>query len=179
MHETAAEYWSYLEGVETPEQYDCFATYRDMGPRRTIAKAARVHRRPAAALHTWAHHCSWADRARAFDEEQARVRDALLVERRTVVNAAWADRRALLLDGLEAIAETGIEQLFYNLNNGRASLRPNELRLLIETLAKYQNLANGDATEKIDFGLDYSKLTDEDMAKLEEAARLQELAKNT
>jgi hypothetical protein len=173
----AAAYWDFIEGVETPEQYDAFASFRDMGPRRTVRAVALLHQRSEAWCHAAAQQCSWHDRVHDFDVEQQRVRDAMLTERRTAVNAAWAERRAVLFDAVEDVAALGVEQLLFNLRTKRAALRPNELRLIIETLTKWQNLANGDATEKVDFGLDYSKLTDEEIAKLEEAARLQELAK--
>lgn len=172
-----AEYWNYIDGAETPEQYSCFASYRDMGARRTIRAVALLHERSDSLLHRWAGAGSWVDRAKTYDLEQLKVRDALVAERRNAANNAWADRRAELLEAVEDITMQGLEKLAHNMRTNRSQLRASELRGFIETLTKWQNLANGHATEKLDFGVDYSKLTDDEMNKLDEASRLQELAK--
>lgn len=161
------QFWDYLEGVETPEQYNCFASYRDMGPRRTLQAVAQWHQMSAGTLGAWAERCSWKERVADFDLAQCKARDELLAVRRSQTNAAWAERRGALLDQLEEVAALGAEQLLFKLKSKHTSLRPNELRLIIETLTKWQNLANGDATEKVDIGGDYADLSDEQLAQLE------------
>lgn len=162
------QFWDFLEGVETAEQYDAFATYRDMGPRRRLTRVAQLHGLPYGSVQHWSQVCSWGARVADYDLAQTQEREVALAARRTQINASWADRRAQLLEQLEEIAFLGADQLLANLKNRRQVLRPNELRLITETIAKYQNLANGEATERVDLGLDMSKLSDTQLAQLEE-----------
>lgn len=74
------EPWKRLKAKgETSQAYGAFCVYRDLGPRRSIAKACREHHpEPSAAklrqMETWSARFDWVERCAAWDDEQDRVR---------------------------------------------------------------------------------------------------------
>jgi hypothetical protein len=164
-----ASAWDYIPGYDSPESYAAFATYRDLGPRlRTYARVAEMHMRSMQTIVRWAQGWGWAERVQAFDVAQNAARDALLAERRTAADAAWAERRAQHLEMAERALSLGQAALIRKLESGR-DLKTNELTQLLREVMRWQNLANGDPTERLDTEQDLSQLTAEELAKLTEA----------
>lgn len=162
-------YWDHLTDLESAQQFDAFTTYRELGPGRTFVRVAELHRLSYGTIVKWADLAAWRERAQEFDRAMVSERGAALEAARATSQAAWATRRAEIFNELESIVNVGASQLLHDLRNKNQRLRPNELRLIVETLTKWQNLANGDVTERLDLGVDLSKLSD---TELEQYAQL-------
>lgn len=168
-----ARYWDHLPDFETAEQFYAFAYYRDLGPtQRTYAQVARAFSLGYGTVVNWAKDKLWTDRVADYDRAQIAEREALVEAKAKTNNLAWAEQRAALLETAKTLTETSLEALLRKVHRGDRELRPNEIRLMLETLIKWQNLSHGDATEKVDVSHDMSKLSDEDIAILEKARSL-------
>lgn len=161
-------YWDFLEAIETVQMHDAFKTYCALGGRRTISKVAELHQMPYGSVWKWSQAAVWKERCEEYDKALLAERTALLAAAQGASQTAWADRRAALMNELEQIAFSGAAQLLHEMRTHRRTLRPNELRLIVETLTKWQNLANGDATDHVDFRVNLSKLSDAELAAYEE-----------
>lgn len=160
-------YWDHIESIETGQMYDAFSTYLALGHKRTYTRVAELHQLQYAKVCGWAREAVWKERTEEYDKHLIAERAQLLEAARVQQNTTWAERRAGIMNELESIATMGAAQLLHEMRTRRRALRPNELRLIIETLTKWQNLANGEATEKIDFGLDLAKLSDTELEQYE------------
>ncbi len=159
--------WEYCPGWEPPEAYEAFQCYRDQGPRRTLARTARTLGASYGGVVRWSALYLWSERCASYDTHRERERAAARARAETLADEKWAERRAALLADLNEVADLGAQQLLHDLTTRRTRLRPNELRQIVETLVKWQNLANGDATEKVDLGYDLANMSDEQLQALE------------
>jgi len=160
--------WEYIDGLETPDQYQAFEYYRDRDPRmRSLADTARGTGVGYAAILRWAHENFWEGRAQDYDTHRIEQRTLERTRAELVVDRNWAERRADILSNLEALALAGASQLLHDLQTRRTRLRPNELKQITDILLRFGNLANGDATEKVDTHVDMSDLSDEQLQALE------------
>ncbi len=168
--------WDFIPGLETSDAFAAFEDYRDQDPKhRTLASAARRSGSPYPTVCRWARENYWADRVSAYDQHRAAQR-AVERERQDKQDAVtWAEQRAEILARLNEITRAGMDQLIHDLSNRRTRLRPNELKQLADLQMRYGNLANGDATERVDNVIDLSNASDEDLAALE---RLREHGKS-
>lgn len=66
-----ADAWERQQG-ESPQAYEAFATYRDMGAERSTAKVSRELGKTKALMDRWSSRWKWVERARAWDNELAR-----------------------------------------------------------------------------------------------------------
>lgn len=79
MNETAlplrAPVWE-MQPTETPRAFAAFVVYRDLGPGRSLAKAADAmpHGPGVRVMKGWSPAHRWVERARAFDRHQDRIR---------------------------------------------------------------------------------------------------------
>ena len=161
-------YWDYIPGIESADAYAAFEGYRDQDPKhRTIASAARRAGLPYPTVWRWSKENFWVDRVAYYDQHRAAARAAERQRLEQVEDVAWSEQRAELLGKLRELALHGLDQLTHDLANRRARLRPNELKQIADVLLKYGNLANGDATERVDNVIDLSNASDEDLAALE------------
>lgn len=159
--------WEYVPGFETPESYQAFEFYRDSDPRfRSLTNTASALGKTYAAVWRWSHLYLWAERVQSYDTHRAREREALRREAEASADRKWADERAELLHKLGALVNQGLLKTLHDLQSGRITLRPNELKQLTDVLLKYANLANGDATDKVDVTHDLSNMSDEQLASL-------------
>ena len=157
------QFWSYVPGFESPDQYEAFEHYRDAGPRlRSLADTARAMRLSYGTIVTWARERGWDERAEAY--AAARERE---------VDERWADKRAKLLEQAHGLVVEELGRLVVALRKRSGAMRPNELARWADILLKYGNLANGDATERVDVPIDLSNHTPEQLAALEGLRALQ------
>ncbi|HUW13627.1 MAG TPA: hypothetical protein VM537_28145 [Anaerolineae bacterium] len=70
------------KGDESPEAYDGFLAYRDLGSRRTVREAAEQVGKSAGLLARWCQRHSWRARAYAWDLDQDREAEATLRQAR-------------------------------------------------------------------------------------------------
>ncbi len=173
LTEPDAAAWDYIAGFEAPEAYDAFAYYRDLGPRaRTLSGTARALGLGPGTVATWARRGMWAERAASYDQHRAREREVLRKSAEAEADQKWADTRAERLEQLNEIADLGAAQLVHRLRNRRGELRPNELVQVARLLLHFGNLANGDATEKIDGLPNFSNMSDSELRAHREAVEL-------
>lgn len=161
-------FFSYVPGFESPDQYEAFEHYRDAGPRlRSLADTARALRLSYGAVNTWAREKGWAERVLAYDAHRIAQRNELARAREQQADLAWADKRAELLERWHGLLKEELVRFEASLRKRSGSMRPNELTRALDVLIKYSNLANGDATERIDVPLDLSQHTPEQLEALE------------
>lgn len=67
---------------ESGRAFQAFAAYRDLGPERTLDKAAAAYGRHVSLMRRWSARYGWRVRAAAWDDEQAREMEAALRQRR-------------------------------------------------------------------------------------------------
>ncbi len=167
-------FWSYVPGFESPDQYEAFEHYRDAGPRlRTLASTARALRLGYGVVCTWAREKGWEERALLFDGHRIAQRATLARAREQELDVAWADKRTELLERWHGILAEELARFEASLRKRSGAMRPNELTRALDILIKYSNLANGDATERIDVPIDLSHHTPEQLEALEALRGLQ------
>ncbi len=171
---TPEQFWSYVPGFESPDQYEAFEHYRDSGPRlRALAGTARALRLSYGTLCTWAREKGWDERALAYDQHRIAQRQSLMQAREIEQDQAWADKRTELLERWHSLLAEELVRFEASLRKRSGSMRPNELTRALDILIKYSNLANGDATERIDVPIDLSNYSPEQLAALEPLRALQ------
>lgn len=165
--------WDQQPG-ESAKAYAAFCIYRDLGPRRSLDAASRsYHRseqegqgppnrrlpRASGTVRRWAQCLNWQARARAWDQERERLKQA---EQETAIQE-MAERHA---KEAMMIQNKAIERL--------RQLRPEELgtrdtlAYLVEA-AKLERLARGEPTERVsqEHHFDHlQELTDEQLAEI-------------
>lgn len=166
--------WDYVDGFDTPQSYEAFEYYRDSSPRlRTFVDTAIACNVSTGTIYRWAEMYLWRERVASFDNFRARQRDALRATRETEIDTAWAEKRGELLEKAHAAATAELTRLMHDLGKRRRTMRPNELIRLLDYVTKYGNLANGDATERVDVPIDLSNMTPERLHALEALRELQ------
>ncbi|MGZ4924285.1 MAG: hypothetical protein ACXV5H_10085 [Halobacteriota archaeon] len=98
---TEGDLWERLPG-ESAKAYDAFRCYRDMGPKRSIAKVARAMGCSTGLLKRWSSPYRWVARAMRYDDyldkrlREARERVVLETAAKHAELARTAQERALL-----------------------------------------------------------------------------------
>ena len=160
--------WEFVDGLETSDQYQAFEFYRDREPRlRSLRDTAIATGIPYGTICKWARMNYWDGRAQDYDTHRIEQRATERARAELLVDRTWAERRADVLANLEALAIRGAAQLAHELATGRTRMRFNELKQVSDLLLRFGNLANGDATEKVDTHVDLSDLSDEQLHALE------------
>jgi len=101
------------EPKETNKAYGAFCIYRDLGPERSLAKAAETYygsSKNLAQIGLWSRKFDWVERARAFDDWLL-MRDRVVIEEFQNSKAAkFAERQMALREKLLANAEKAADQ---------------------------------------------------------------------
>jgi hypothetical protein len=159
---------------ESAKAYAAFCLYRDLGPRRSLDAASRSyhgsHRegvdllsgrlpRASGTIRRWAHCWNWQARARAWDQEAERIKQA--------------EQRAALQEMAERHAKEALMMQNKAIERLR-QLRPEELgtretlAYLVEA-AKLERLARGEPTERVSQEHHFDQLqelTDDELAEI-------------
>jgi hypothetical protein len=165
--------WDQVAG-ESAKAYAAFCLYRDLGPRRSLDAASRSYhgsnqerqdppgrRQPRASgtIRRWAQGWNWLARARAWDQESERIKQA--EQHAAIQEMVERHAKEALM-----IQNKGVERL--------RQLRPEELGVR-ETLAylveaaKLERLARGEPTERVsqEHHFDHlQELTDDELAEI-------------
>jgi hypothetical protein len=139
---------------ETSLQFFYFATYRDMGPRRSIEKVSREVGKKAGYLDVLSSRFKWVDRARAWDDEADRKdRERDEVERQAARRRDSEERRntAKLM---RTIAEEAIRARFPSDPAKRkaalSELGPSDIAKWVAEAVKIERLETGEATDRVE-----------------------------
>jgi hypothetical protein len=155
--------------VEPEDAWTAFYRYRDLpNPRPSLEGFASVSGYPAARLKSWSTTYDWASRVLAWDLRVDSTRQAATLRGVEEMAARHID---LAKKGLSAVGKA-MDKILADLATDFGRMKPHEIARLLDVCAKLERLSRGEATERIDGeGPDYSKLTDQDLAALENIAR--------
>ncbi len=160
--------WDFIPGLETSDAYGAFEDYRDQDPKhRTLISVARRSGVPYTSVCRWNRENYWADRVASYDAHRAAQRGVERARLELAADETWAEQRAEILAKIRTVSLQGLDQLAHDLANRRTRMRPNELKQLTDLLLKFGNLANGDATDRVDNVIDLSNASPEQLAALE------------
>lgn len=161
--------WTFIEGLESSDAYAAFEEHRDQDPRhRSLASTARRYGVAPTTIYRWSKENYWESRIQSYDAHMAALRAAELAQREQTAVRAWGERREELLALGEEAALLGLEQNLHDLKTRRGRMRWNEAKGLLGVVLREGNLANGDATDRVDNVIDLSNASDETLAALEQ-----------
>jgi hypothetical protein len=154
--ESPVEPWE-RQVAESVQAFEAFAVYRDLGPARSLTKAARELDKSRTLLGRWSRQYAWVMRAAAYDREQDRL---FLAEQRQA-RRDIARRHAKLAQAFLAKAVARLQGL------DPRELTPGELLRYFQVAAEIERRAAGEepagvvAQDKAE-GPDLESLSDED-----------------
>lgn len=98
---------------ESSRAFDCFATYRDLGAGRSLAKTAEIVYGSGAKrgqLEKWSSHHAWVERARAWDEQRDLEKQMVRhdIEKERAIDRA--QREAAIMDGILEVREEALQR---------------------------------------------------------------------
>lgn len=125
---------------ESPQAFEAFAAYRDMGAARSNAKVSRLLCKSKALMDRWSSEHDWVKRAAAWDAEKDRV------ARQTQLSdiKAMRDRHAAIAKKMLDTADSALS----NINPQEVST--NEIARLVEIASKLERISRGDVGEVIE-----------------------------
>lgn len=149
--------WDKRKG-ETAPAFEAFVLYRDMGPKRSLEKAASRVGKTKQMLGRWSSEHDWQDRTAAWDEyldrrvQEDNAHEHLEMNRRH-------GQLARMLQGKVVERLQGIDV---------DAIKPADLARIVDVAVRIERLAAGAATDIAAFtDLDLSKLDDKELADLE------------
>ncbi|PTM99243.1 hypothetical protein [Streptomyces sp. VMFN-G11Ma] len=156
MAEGTVESWERQSG-ESVQAFEAFAVYRDLGPARSVTKAARELGKSRSLLGRWSRQFAWVMRAAAYDREQ----DRLFLAEQAQARRDIARRHAKLAQAVQSKAVARLQTL------DPRELSPSELLRYIQVAAEIERRAVGEAPaagagEDRDQGVDVASLSDEE-----------------
>jgi hypothetical protein len=178
--------WDRADAGETARRFAAFATYRDLGPERSIRKAAAAFYKDGGGaanvrrLEAWSSEHRWPARAAAYD----RWLDAQLIERRREEHLEMAGRHITIAQAAQALVarelqlleerETArLRELKRRNETGmpidpellKPSITPQSLARLLDVAVKTERISAGLATEIHD-DVDVEEMTDEELRRI-------------
>ncbi|MFE2289867.1 hypothetical protein [Streptomyces sp. NPDC059452] len=166
MAEGTVESWERQSG-ESPQAFEAFAVYRDLGTTRSVTKVARELDKSRALVGRWSRQFAWVMRATAYDREQDREFLAEQAQARREISR----RHAKLAQAAQSKAVARLQTL------DPRELSPSDLLRYIQVATEIERRAVGEApvtgpAEDRDQGVDVAGLSDEDRrARMEQLRR--------
>ncbi|NUK14069.1 hypothetical protein [Streptomyces lunaelactis] len=156
MAESPVEPWERQSG-ESVQAFEAFAVYRDLGPTRSVTKAARQLDKSRSLLGRWSTAYAWVMRVSAYDREQDRVFLAEQHQARRDI----ARRHAKLAQAFLGKAVARLQSL------DPRELSPGELLRFFQVAAEIERRAAGEepavaSAQDGGDGQDLGSLTDEE-----------------
>lgn len=145
--------WERQEG-ESDKAYEGFATYRDLGPGRSLAQAAQIlHKTKQGTLQPWSVQWGWVERSSAWDDEadrnqRHRDQEERAIARRTMLKEHTDAGRALIAVGAAALSRFDAQQAGAAERIGKIGAA--EAARLMEIGVKMERLARGEVTERLE-----------------------------
>ena len=125
---------------ESPQAFEAFACYRDMGAARSLAKVSRELCKCKALMERWSKENDWVKRVAAWDAEKDRV------ARQTQLSdiKAMRERHASIAKKMLDTADSALA----NINPNDVST--NEIARLVEIASKLERISRGDVGDVIE-----------------------------
>lgn len=144
--------WERQDGEPT-KAFDYFATYRDLGPARSMTIAANALSKHTATLQAMSITWGWVERTQAWDDEADRNQRKRDAEERAQARSQMLREHQSAGKALIAVGAAALQQ--YDKNHEGAAQRIKDLTArdaaaLIETGAKMERLARGESTERLE-----------------------------
>lgn len=159
---------------ESPEAFEAFALYRDMGSKRSTAKVARELGKSKQLMDRWCGRHKWVDRSGAFDREQdRRITEAQMqeVEKMRVRHI----QTSMALQGLGA---TELNKLIAQAKTAKkALLAPKEVMRLLRDGTTMERLNRGEPGDIVQTRGEEVDLSELSMDELRELKRLNKIAR--
>lgn len=114
---------------ESDPAFEAFATYRDMGAKRSIRSVARVLGKSDTLMGGWSSQHDWPNRARAYDrwmDQQA--------------TKAWSDEYRSMVEETNALGRTLTTRAMQRLHQTEGKAIPYDALRAAEVAAKIQNM---------------------------------------
>ena len=125
---------------ESPQAFEAFACYRDMGAARSLAKVSRTVCKSKALMERWSTEHDWVKRVAAWDAEKDRV--ARETQLQDIVD--MRNRHA-------SIAKKMMDTADAALNNIKPDeVSTNEIARLVEIASKLERISRGDVGDVIE-----------------------------
>lgn len=125
---------------ESPQAFEAFAQYRDMGASRSLAKVSRVVCKSKALMERWSTEHDWVKRVAAWDAEKDRV--ARETQIKDIID--MRQRHAAIAKKMMDTADNALN----NINPNEVST--NEIARLVEIASKLERISRGDVGEVIE-----------------------------
>ncbi len=125
---------------ESPQAFEAFAKYRDMGASRSLAKVSRELCKSKALMERWSVDHDWVKRVAAWDAEKDRV--ARETQLKDIV--AMRERHAAIAKKMLDTADNALS----NINPNDVST--NEIARLVEIASKLERISRGDVGDVIE-----------------------------
>ena len=162
------ELWERQDG-ESAQAFQAFAAYRDMGAERSLHKVAEKLSKSDALMKRWSSQWHWGIRADAWDDELDRrscreLQKGIAEMRKNHVGIA----KAMLVKSLQALQRIPVDEM-----------TPRDVATMVDVAAKLERISRGEVTERTEgkqtiagevslHQIDLSKVTDEELAALDE-----------
>ena len=125
---------------ESPQAFEAFATYRDMGAARSTAKVSRELCKSVSLMNRWSSEHDWVKRVAAWDAEKDRkARETQLQD---IVD--MRKRHASIAKKMMDTADSALNNI--NVND----VSTNEIARLVEIASKLERISRGDVGDVIE-----------------------------
>lgn len=140
--------WERQKG-ESEKAYEAFATYRDMGEKRTLTAVAEKLQKSGSLIRRWKDQWDWVERVRAYDnglEKEARAK--AVKDRKDMIDRHVKIAMQLQKKALEALSSLEVEQM--SPKDIKEYLKmATELERLNRTLEEESNRGSGEASTSL------------------------------
>lgn len=125
---------------ESPQAFEAFAAYRDMGAARSTAKVSRALSKSKALMDRWSSEHDWVKRVAAWDAEKDRV--ARETQLKDII--AMRERHASIAKKMLETADNALNTINPN------DVSTNEIARLVEIASKLERISRGDVGDVIE-----------------------------
>ncbi len=159
---------------ESAQAFQGFATYRDMGAERSLAKVAKKLGKSKALMERWSRHWQWGIRVDAWDDELDRQSCQALTKGITKMRKNHVDiAKAMLNKAFKALQNIPVDDM-----------TSKDISTMVDVATKLERISRGEVTERTEgkqtiageVSLDYtnsinlSNISDEELAVLDAIA---------
>ncbi len=166
MSDTKVNPWDRL-ATEHDAAWVAFQRYRDgVLPRPSVAEYAPTIGYAATRVSTWARVFMWTERLLAWDR-------SLDARRQVVAESAveeMARRHVAMSRQLQSIAMRAVEKIAEDLESDLGRMNARDAIRIYDIATKSERISRGEATERV-AGVDYSRLTSEELLALEKISK--------
>lgn len=131
------------EGVKA---FEAFNTYLLMGTERSLSKVAQELHKSRTLMAKWSGLWNWVERAAAWDVEQEKLARKEQIEEIKKMRK----RHAMMSAKVLTAANLGLNNLLKDIQQGKATMTPNDLSRMVDIGMKYERLSRGDTSEIVE-----------------------------